>query len=103
MNIKGKKIKLNTTHSIIALVFIYILTVFIRQDIVMRDLKHKNEAADVELKELKHDVKSLKIKIDQKNEAEYIERIAREEFDMIKSNEIIYRDKNKEKSSNVSD
>lgn len=99
MKIKKMKTKLSAVHIAIALISIYVLTIFIRQGIVMKDLNKKNELADVELKGLKYEVKSLEKIIDQKNEGEYIERIAREEFDMIKSKEIIYRDKNKSKSN----
>lgn len=100
---KTKKRKLSTTHIIIVLIAIYVSTIFIRQEVVIRGLKKKNLIADVELKDLKNEIKSLEKKIDQKNEGEYIERIAREEFDMIKSNEIIYRDKNKIASPGFSD
>lgn len=103
MNTKKMKTKISTVHIVIALISIYVLTVFIRQEIVMKDLHKKNVEADVELKGLKYEVKSIEKKINQKNEGEYIERIAREEFGMIKPREIIYRDKNKWESSNFSD
>lgn len=81
----------------IALAF-YIVFTFITQEIVLTELNEKNQKSQIELEELKAEVSDIERKIDKSDTAEYIEKIAREELDMVKPREIIYRDKNKQDS-----
>ena len=96
---KRQRKKLSLSHVILAVVFIYVVVTFIKQELVIRDLKEKDQLVGEELKSLKEDVKDLGKKIDKAETIEYIEKIAREELDMIKPHEIIYKDKNKQDDS----
>lgn len=93
---KKKKRSISIFHVILALVSVYVLVTFIKQEFIIRDLTREEKTADMELKDLKEDIKNLEKKIDKSETVEYIERIAREELDMVKPNEIIYKDKDKQ-------
>lgn len=83
-------------HIILAVLSVYVVVTFINQEFVIRDLNKQNKVADTDLKDLKENIKNLEKKIDKSETVEYIERIAREELDMVKPNEIIYKDKDKQ-------
>lgn len=102
-NKNRKRTKFSLFHVVIAVVSIYVVITFIKQGFVMSDLTEKNEVAEEELRILKTDIKDLEKKIDKSETLEYIEKIAREELDMIKPHEIIYKDKNKQDESRIVD
>lgn len=99
---KRKKSKISIFHIVLAVMSLYVVVTFIKQEFVIRDLHKKNQARITELKELKEDVRDLEKKIDKSESVKYIEKIAREELDMVKPHEMIYRDKNKQGSSGFS-
>lgn len=112
VNIKNKKNKkkprrpkkkLSLSHVILAVLSIYVVVTFIKQEFVIRDLKEKDQLVGKELKSLKEDVSDLGKKIDKSKTVKYIEKIAREELNMIKPHEIIYKDKNKQEDSSILD
>ena len=73
----------------------------VRPKNIIRDLENQKKIAENDLKDLKTDIADLKKKINKSDTVEYIEKIAREELDMIKPHEIIYKDKNKQKSEDI--
>lgn len=95
-----KRKNISIFHVILAILSVYLIVTFVKQEFVIRDLTKENKLADTELKDLKEDVNDLESKLDKSETVEYIERIAREELDMIKSNEIIYKDKAKQEERN---
>ena len=80
---------------VLAVLSVYVVVTSVKQEFIIRDLTKENEMADRDLKRLKEDIKDLEKKIDKSETVEYIEKIAREELDMVKPNEIIYKDKDK--------
>lgn len=95
-NKKKQTKKLSIFHILIAIVSIYVVVTFVKQEFILRTLSKDNKTADIELEALERDVSQLKNKIDKSDTVEYIEKIAREELDMIKPHEIIYKDKEKQ-------
>ena len=95
------KNKVKLPYIIISVIILYVAIIFIRQELVIRDLTKKNETSEQELKNIQADIKDLKQKINKSDTVKYIEKIAREELDMIKPHEIIYKDKNKQKSDDI--
>lgn len=93
---KKKKRNISIFHIILALVSVYVLVIFIKQEFIIRDLTKEEKTADMKLENLEQDIKNLEKKIDKSESVEYIEKIAREELDMVKPNEIIYKDKDKQ-------
>lgn len=104
-SVKKKKSKtpkhINLSHIIIAMIFLYFAVIFVKQEVVIRDLKKQKQVEMKHLKDLKTEIADLKQKINKSDTVEYIEKIAREELDMIKPHEIIYKDKNKQKSDDI--
>lgn len=95
VKIKNKITALNILAAALAF---YVVFTFITQEITLKELKEKREESEVQLEKLKAEVSDIERKIDKSDTAEYIEKIAREELDMVKPREIIYRDKNKQDS-----
>lgn len=105
MNKKNKNKRGNISILKVAIIVlsIYLVFTFIKQQMEIKDLSKQNEVADKELKTLKADIKDLETKIDKSDTIEYIEKISREELDMLKPHELIYKDKAKKKNDIKSD
>ena len=94
---KTKKGNISILQIAIIVLSIYLVFTFVKQQIDIKELSKQNQVADKELKTLKSDIKDLETKIDKSDTIEYIEKISREELDMLKPHELIYKDKNKAK------
>lgn len=101
--IKNKRGRISGFHIIVVVLSIYLVFTVVKQQMVMKDLTKQNEVADKELKKLKTEIKNLEIKIKKSDTIEYIEKISREELNMSKPRELIYKDKDKQDSSIKSD
>lgn len=93
---KGKR-KLKVKHVIAAIIFIYGLTIIINQHKMIERLNNEKVKKEAKVEKLEKEVKNIEAKTKESKTEEYIEKIAREKG-MIKSNEIIYIDKNKKKN-----
>lgn len=100
---KNKRGNISILQVAIIVLSIYLVFTFIKQQMEIKDLSKQNEVADKELKTLKADIKDLETKIDKSDTIEYIEKISREELDMLKPHELIYKDKAKKKNDIKSD
>lgn len=117
---KKKRKKIGISHLIIGLVAIYVVSILFNQQRVIRNLNRELMARVKEVEKIEREIKDLEGKMiykdflenidkigDGTSESkitygeflEYIERIARDDLKMIKSGELIYidRDRNKDK------
>ncbi|RKD33888.1 FtsB family cell division protein [Thermohalobacter berrensis] len=98
VNRKKKKVfKIRYLLSFILIV--YIGSILFNQHKMIVKLEAEKQKKEQEIKALKTDISQLESKIDYTYSLEYIEKIAREELNMVKPGEIIYIDKEKKKSS----
>ncbi len=74
---------------------IYLFGRIISQQILIGDLKAETRQINSEIKALTEEVDDLTSKIDNKTDIVYIERIARDELNMIRPGEIMYEDKDR--------
>ncbi|MTI68051.1 MAG: septum formation initiator family protein [Firmicutes bacterium] len=91
---KKKKFKLR--YVLFLALIIYLGTVFIKQEMTINSLEKKNTKKQQEVKELNKEISDIEKQLEKVNSLEFIEKIARKELKMVKPNEIIYIDKNKE-------
>lgn len=90
---KKKSFKLR--NIILLLLALYIGKTFISQGILMKDLKKKQLKEEQEISQLKEDIEKLNEEIKSKDSLDFVEKVARQDFGMVKPKEIIYIDKNK--------
>jgi len=64
----------------------------------MKELEIEKNNTEEEIEKLKSEISEINIEIQNKDSLEFVEKIAREEFRMLKPREIIYIDKNKNKN-----
>ena len=95
--VKTKK-KITLLNMIAVILAFYVVFTFISQQFTIVKLDVKQEKTLKQLKVLKEEISDIEQKINKSDTPEYIEKIAREELDMAKPREIIYRDKNKQDS-----
>lgn len=83
------------------LIFVLILVMFglkiFSQQKEIKKIKEETKLAEENEKILEKEIESITNKINNSESIEYIEKIAREEYGMVKDNEIIYVDENREK------
>lgn len=92
--------KKNRTFPIIFVIIILISVIYgaivMSQSISMRSQKMSEVTYnEQEIEKLQREIEELKLEIDNSDSMEFIEKVAREEFGMVKPREVIYIDKNK--------
>lgn len=97
MKSKRKRRKFKIRHIFFLTVLIYGLSIFINQEAMIRDLNQKKSQKNSEIKNLQNEVIQKDEKLKYVYSPEYIERLAREELGMVKPDEKIFIDKNKNK------
>ncbi len=100
---KKRKKKLKLIHVLLSFLFIYVSTVFFNQNRMLDELEAKKQENISEINQLKLTIEDLNRQVESSHTLEFVEKIAREDFGMVKPREIIYIDKNKEKSSAFKD
>ncbi len=95
---KKKKNNLRLRHLILILFSIYVVTTFVSQQKTIRALKTEKAMKEEEIVKLKKEVKELDKEIKDSDSLEFVEKVAREELNMVKPKEIIYVDQNKNKN-----
>lgn len=66
----------------------------VKQEFEIKELKKDRVEKQRELNELEAESKEIEKKIENKEDIQYIEKIARDELDMVRPNEIVYEDAN---------
>lgn len=64
----------------------------------MKKLEREKSTKEEEIEILKSEIDGINNEIKDKDSLEFIEKVAREEFGMVKPREIIYVDKNKKRN-----
>ncbi len=97
MKSKRKRSKFKIRHIFFLIALIYGLSIFINQQSMIRELNQKKAQKNSEMKNLQSEVIQRDEKLKYVYSPEYIERLAREELGMVRPNEKIFIDKNKNK------
>ncbi len=93
---KSRK-KLRIRHFLILAAIVYLGIVFINQQKIIKALENEKVQKQEKIEQLNSEIKDIEEKLKYTDSLEYIEKMAREELKMIKADEIIYIDKNKNK------
>ena len=89
---KGFRLK----HLLIILFIFWIGKSLISQRIVIRDAKKRKLKEEQQIAKLEMEIDKLNKEIEEKDSLEFVEKVARDEYKMVKPREIIYIDKNKD-------
>lgn len=85
-------------HLLLILFSFYVVTTFVSQQKTISGLKAQKRVKEEEILELEKEVNELNNEIKHSDSLEFVEKIAREELNMVKPKEVIYVDKNKNKN-----
>lgn len=91
----NKKYKVDYLRVILIIGFIYFAVTFVRQQLRINEYNVKIESTRQDIASAENKIEELKDKKDKVNDSEYIEKIAREEFGLVKPYEKIFVDVDK--------
>jgi cell division protein DivIC len=77
---------------------LYAVLTLVKQEFEIRKLEQKKVEKQVQLEKLESEAAEIRKNIDNKEDIKYIEKIARDELNMVRPNEIIYEDENASKT-----
>lgn len=97
---KARKSGLKYIFAIMALLFVTTIFNINKQMIQIKNLETELDEKNQELEEIKSNISSLNEEIKDSDSLSFIEKIARDEYGMVKPKEIIFIDKNKIDSEN---
>lgn len=99
MKRKKRKRGFRLRYFIILLIVFYLSKTLISQSIYMKELKETKLKEEQEIVELEKEIEQLQEQIDKRGSLEFIEKVAREELNLVKPREMIYIDINKQKDN----
>mgnify|MGYP001328481717 CR=1 FL=1 len=99
MKRRRKKKGFRLKHFILLLIAFYLGRTLISQSIYMRELKKIKLKEEQEIARLEKEIEQLQEEIEKRGSLEFIEKVAREELNLVKPREIIYIDINKQKDN----
>lgn len=94
--LSNKKSGIKIILLLMALVLGYLIFTIVNQRITISQLEAKRSEQDAEVELMKSKIKSLEEEIASGGTLKFIERIARDEYGMVKPKEVIFIDKDKE-------
>ena len=83
-------------NGIIVLIMLYIATALVKQEITIRKYKGQIKELHVKIEAEKKDIEGIKKDIEQAENIDNVEKIARERLKMVKPGEIMYVDVDKD-------
>lgn len=95
---KRKKISIKDIkfeRIIFVAIFVFFILKLISQQIRIIELREESAGINKEIKMLVNEIEDLQGKIENKTDIVYIERIARDELNMVRPNEIMYEDEDR--------
>ncbi len=98
MKKKTNKKRFRGRHLLLVLFSLYLITTFISQQKTMRELKAEKLQKEKDIISLEKEIKQLDNKKEHSDSLEFVEKVARDELNMVKPREIIYIDRNKNKN-----
>ena len=78
------------TFVLVILFTAYVGVTWIKQEVVLRELRYENTILQEEMDGIDVEIAKLEEEIEESSDIDYVEKIAREKLKMVKSNEIIY-------------
>lgn len=93
---RGKGFRLK--HLLVLLLIFFIGKTAISQRSIMKSLHEKKFAEEQRMEELELSIEEINSEIANKDSLEFLEKVAREDFKMVRPKEIIYVDKNKDEN-----
>ena len=97
-NKRKKKIKkkgFRIHHLLILMMIIYTTVTFFNQKNMQKELTLQKNKLESEIAELNNEITDLDTQIKQSGTLSFVEKVARDEYGLVKPREIIYIDKNK--------
>ncbi|HPP31545.1 MAG TPA: septum formation initiator family protein [Soehngenia sp.] len=82
-------------HLLILIIIVYTTITFFNQQNMKKDLTLQKNKLEAEVKELDNEITNLDAQIKQSGTLSFVEKVARDEYGLVKPREIIYIDKNK--------
>jgi cell division protein FtsB len=82
-------------HLFILIIAIYTTITFFNQKNLQKDLMAEKTKLEKEVSELNNEITDLDTQIKQSGTLSFVEKVARDEYGLVKPREIIYIDKNK--------
>jgi len=101
--LEGGSIEMDRKKKRIGIILILVLGVwlgktFTSQAMMRRDLAEERKLEEKKIASLERDIRNLEKEIESKDSLGFVEKVAREDFKMVKPREIIYIDKNRNKN-----
>ena len=96
---KKKKKGFRLKHLLLLLFVFWLSKSLISQRIVMREAKKTKLEKEAEIAKLEMEIEELNKQIKEKDSLKFVEKVAREDFKMVRPREIMYIDKNKDKKN----
>lgn len=93
-----KRRKFRLRHLLLLILVFVVSKTLITQRSMMKTLNEKKLLEEQNVKELEISIEKLNSEIADKDSLEFIEKVAREDFKMVRPREIIYIDENKNKN-----
>lgn len=93
-----KRRKFRLRHFLLLILVFVVSKTLITQRSMMKTLNEKKLLEEQNVKELEISTEKLNSEIEDKDSLEFIEKVAREDFKMVRPREIIYIDENKNKN-----
>ena len=93
-----KRRKFRLRHFLLLILVFVVSKTLITQRSMMKTLNEKKLLEEQNVKELEISIEKLNSEIEDKDSLEFIEKVAREDFKMVRPREIIYIDENKNKN-----
>lgn len=87
------------TYIVIGIALIYFITTLITQQLSISQQNRRIEELQSRVSEAQQQAESLKTEVDNLNNPEYIERIAREQLGLVRPNERVFVDSNKSENN----
>lgn len=92
---KNKKKGFRIHHLFILMMIIYTTITFFNQQNMQKELTLQKNKLEEEIAELDNEITNLDAQIKESGTLSFVEKVAREEYGLVKPREIIYIDKNK--------
>ncbi len=97
MKKKRKSLEKFIVVGICSLVVLGTGRVYLKQSKELKELEQVKVEKEKEKKKIQNEIRMVEKEIENKDSLEFVEKVAREDYNMVKPREIIYIDKNKDK------
>ncbi|NLY21291.1 MAG: septum formation initiator family protein [Tissierellia bacterium] len=85
-------------HLLLIVFFVYFGVTVFKQNRIIKELKSEKTEMNAQIEQIKADIDYLNEEIESAGTLKFIERVARDDYGMVKPRETIYIDKDKQKN-----